>query len=48
MLTVDEMAAMLVDNAPIGKIWNRHGLLRGHAYNNKNDCLFEHPGNNPP
>ena len=30
------------------KIWNRHGLIRGHAYNGKNDCLYEHPGENPP
>ena len=48
MLTVDEMAAMLGITPQSVKIWNRHGLLRGHAYNNKNDCLFEHPGNNPP
>ena len=48
MLTVDEMAAMLGITPQSVKIWNRHGLLRGHAYNDKNDCLFEHPGNNPP
>ena len=30
------------------KIWNHHGLIRGHAYNDKNEYLFEHPGNNPP
>ena len=48
MLTVDEMAAMLGITPQSVKIWNRHGLLRGHAYNNKNDCLFEHPGRYPP
>jgi len=48
MLTVDEMAAMLGITPQWGKIWQRHGLLRGHAYDDKNDCLFEHPGNNPP
>ncbi len=48
MLNVDEMAAVLGITPQSVKIWNRHGLLRGHAYNDKNDCLFEHPGNNPP
>ena len=48
MLTVDEMAAMLGITTQCVKIWNRHGLLRGHAYSDKNDRLFEHPGDNPP
>jgi hypothetical protein len=48
MLTVDEMAALLGITPQRVKIWNRHGLLRGHACYDKNDCLFEHPGNNPP
>jgi hypothetical protein len=48
MLNVDEMAAVLGITPQSVKIWNRHGLLRGHACNDKNDCLFEHPGNNPP
>lgn len=48
MLTADEMAEMLGITPQWVKIWNRHGLLRGHAYNDKNDCLFEHPGDNPP
>ena len=48
MLTVDEMAAMLGITPQWVKIWNRHGLLRGHPYNDNNDRLFEHPGNNQP
>lgn len=48
MLTVDEMAAMLGITPQWVKIWNRHGLLRGHAYNDNNDRLYEHPGDNPP
>lgn len=48
MLTVEEMAAVLGISPPCVKIWNRHGLIRGHAYNDKNDCLYEHPGANPP
>jgi DNA invertase Pin-like site-specific DNA recombinase len=48
MLTVEEMAAVLGIGPQRVKIWNRHGLIRGHAYNAKNDCLYEHPGDNPP
>jgi DNA invertase Pin-like site-specific DNA recombinase len=48
MLTVEEMAAVLGIGQQRVKIWNRHGLIRGHAYNGKNDCLYEHPGDNPP
>jgi DNA invertase Pin-like site-specific DNA recombinase len=48
MLTVEEMAAVLDIGPQRVKIWNRHGLIRGHAYNGKNDCLYEHPGDNPP
>jgi hypothetical protein len=48
MLTVKEMAALLGICPQQVKIWNQHGLIRGHAYNDKNDCLYEHPGENPP
>lgn len=48
MLTVEEMATALEIHPQRVKIWNRHGLIRGHAYNGKNDCLYEHPGENSP
>jgi len=48
MLTLEEMAKLLEINSQRVKIWNRHGLIRAHAYNAKNDCLYEHPGENPP
>jgi len=48
LLTVEEMAQVLGIHPQRVKIWNRHGLIRGHAYNGKNDCLYEHPGENPP
>lgn len=48
MLTVKEMAVELGITPQSVKIWNHHGLIRGHAYNDKNEYLFEHPGNNPP
>ena len=48
MLTLSEMAAVLDIGPQRVKIWKRHGLIRGHAYNGKNDCLYEHPGANAP
>ena len=48
MLTVKEMAARLGICPQSVKIWNHHGLIRGHAYNDKNDCLYEPPGEKPP
>ena len=48
MLTVKEMAMLLGITPQWVKIWNRHGLLRSHACNDRNDYLYEHPGDNPP
>jgi len=48
MLTVQEMATLLGVTPAAVKIWNRHGVLHGHAYNDRNECLYETPGNNPP
>jgi len=48
MLSVEEMAQVLGIHPQRVKIWNRQGLIRGHACNGKNDCLYEHPGENPP
>ena len=48
MLSVEEMAGLLGICPQSVKIWNRCGLIRGHAYNDKNDCLYEPPGEKPP
>jgi hypothetical protein len=48
MLTVKEMAVLLGITPQSVKIWNRHGLLRSHACNDKNDYLYEHSGENSP
>jgi hypothetical protein len=48
MLTIDEMAKLLGICGQWVRRWNRHGLIRGHAYNAKNDCLYEHPGDQLP
>jgi hypothetical protein len=48
MLTLDETADLLGVAAQTVKIWRRRGLLLAHAYNDKNECLYEHPGDDPP
>lgn len=48
MLTVQEMAAVLGVTPDCIKIWNRNGLLHGHPYNDRNECLYEAPVDNPP
>ena len=47
LLTLQEMANVLGISMQQVKIWRRHGLVRGYPYNDKNECLFEHPGDNP-
>ena len=41
MLTQCEVASALQITPHTVKIWLRRGLLRGHAYNDKNESLFE-------
>ena len=48
LLTLREMADALHISPTYVKIWNRHGLIRGHAYSDKNECLYEPPGDDPP
>jgi len=48
MLALEEMADLLGVATNTVKIWRNHGLLRAHAYNDKNECLYEHPGEDPP
>jgi hypothetical protein len=48
LLTLQEMADALHISPTHVKIWNRHGLIRGHPYSDKNECLFEPPGANSP
>jgi DNA invertase Pin-like site-specific DNA recombinase len=48
LLTLHEMADALHISPTHVKIWNRHGLIRGHPYSDKNECLFEPPGADSP
>ena len=48
MLTLTELAAQLGVATGTIKIWHHAGLLTGHPYNDKGQCLHPPPGPNPP
>jgi DNA invertase Pin-like site-specific DNA recombinase len=48
MLTAEEMIQVLQVSGKTMKAWHKAGLLRGHAYNDKNCYLFEPPGSDAP
>jgi DNA invertase Pin-like site-specific DNA recombinase len=47
LLTLQEMADSLQVTTTTIKRWLQRGLLRGHPYSDKNECLYEPPGNQP-
>jgi DNA invertase Pin-like site-specific DNA recombinase len=48
LLTLEEVADLLGVATHTVKSWRNHGLLRAHTYNDKKECLYEHPGDDPP
>jgi hypothetical protein len=48
MLTQAEIARRLNISVATVKVWGHHGLLPRHIYNDKHECLYEPPGENPP
>ena len=48
MLTLAETAALLGVPAKTVKNWHHAGLITGHPYNDKGQCLYPPPGPNPP
>jgi DNA invertase Pin-like site-specific DNA recombinase/stress-induced morphogen len=48
LLTLAEMAALLEVSPSTVKIWHAHGLIRGTPFNDKGECLYDHPGTDPP
>lgn len=48
LLTLDETAHLLGVKPVTVKAWTRHGLLIAHAYSDKPEYLYEHPGDHPP
>ena len=45
LLTLQEMADTLQVTTTTVKRWLQRGLLRGHPYSDKNECLYEPPSN---
>jgi hypothetical protein len=48
LLTMAEIARAFGICLTTAKVWRRAGLLRGHPYDDKPQCLFEPPGANAP
>jgi hypothetical protein len=48
LLTLREMAAVLDVDPCTVKAWHQHGLLGGIRLNDKGECLYAHPGDDPP
>ena len=48
LLTATELAIALGICRTTIHIWRRHGLLRGHFYNDKHECLFDPPSADKP
>ena len=48
LLTIEETAHLLGVKPVTVKAWARHGLLIAHAYSDKPEYLYEHPGEQPP
>ena len=48
MLTLTEIAALLGVSTGTIKTWHHAGLIAGHPYNDKGQCLYPPPGPNPP
>lgn len=48
MLTLEETAKALGVSTATVKAWKQRGIIRGHAYNDKGQCLFEPIGGDVP
>jgi DNA invertase Pin-like site-specific DNA recombinase len=48
MLTLAETAALLGVSTGTVKAWHHAGLITGHPFNDKGQCLYPPPGPNPP
>ncbi len=48
MLSLDEVASLLKVSTGTVKRWRNYGLVQAHVYNDKRECLYEHPGDDPP
>jgi DNA-binding transcriptional regulator YiaG len=48
LLTLPETAALLGVSTGTVKAWHHAGLITGHPFNDKGQCLYPPPGNHPP
>ena len=48
LLTLEETARLLGVHWSTIKTWRNHGLLLAVPHNDRNECLYPHPGPNPP
>jgi DNA invertase Pin-like site-specific DNA recombinase len=48
LLTQKEIASILGVSVSTVKDWRQNGLLHAHPFNDKNEALYEHPGDDPP
>jgi len=47
-LTVNEVAKLLEVTVATVRRWGKEGIIKTYPYNDRNGCLFEHPGINSP
>jgi DNA invertase Pin-like site-specific DNA recombinase len=47
-LTVDEVASLLGVTVATVRRWAKEGIIKTYPYNDRNGCLYEHPGINSP
>jgi hypothetical protein len=47
-LTVDEVASLLGVTVATVRRWGKKGIIKTYPYNDRNGCLYEHPGVNSP
>ena len=48
MLTLAEIASRLGVSTGTVKTWHHARLITGHPFNDKGECLYPPPGDNPP
>jgi len=47
-LTVNEVASLLAVTVATVRRWGKRGIIKTYPYNDRNGCLYEHPGVSSP
>jgi predicted site-specific integrase-resolvase len=45
---VNEVASLLGVTVATVRSWGKRGIIKTYPYNDRNGCLYEHPGINSP